>query len=430
MFLFACSTTKPNPTPIPIPIPQGHLKLNSQNPRYFDLNGKPTLIASYGNFVPTSRNENQDELINTVLNGHQVHARVWHLLPWDASAVWPWGKSTQCCFQGAAGGNKYDLSQWNQDYFDRIKANLERVKALSSEIMVFDRCGMSPAAEDRWQGNPWAKNNNINNLETSFSNEDGVPTFYDIDARPNLFTLQKAYVTKLMDETQNYNVFYEIENEHWERSDISWAAYWAGFIKAKNKEVLVSYSSLSSELDQAYTTSNIDVVNKHYGGELENNPDIANQYLESHWHYNKAMNVDEFANGVDDYNLLRKEAWIIIMSGGNFHIEDADPNSQPVKVTDSIHKFIDLTNWNFVNSHPQKNWSQGGYCLISDNEWACYYPNAGNKTLNLPAGKYTYEWFDTVNGGINKSVTIDHSGGTLTIEQPFPLDWALHVRKL
>lgn len=433
LFSFACSTTKPTPGPGPTPPPQtgqAHLKLNPKSPHYFEMSGKPILIASHGALVPTSRDITPDETIKFLIDNHQIHDRVWHLLPWDPSAYWPWARSTQCCFKGVAGGNKYDLTQWNAEYFSVMKSSLEKIKGIASEIMVFDRCGMSPASEDRWQGNPWAQDNNINGLETVLANADGTPGFYDMDSKPKLFALQRAYVTKLMDETQNYNVFYEIENEHWKRSTRNWSEYWANFIKAKNKDVLVSYSSLEDDLEDAYTISNIDVVNIHYGGELDNNPDIVNQYLESHWHFNKAMNIDEFGNGTTDYNLLRRQAWTIIMSGGHFHIEDAAPVSQPIKVTDSVHKFIDQTGWNFVGSHPQKNWSASGYCMISDNEWACYYPNAGNKTLNLPAGKYIYEWFDTVNGGVNKQVTLDFAGGNLTLQQPFPLDWALHIRRI
>jgi hypothetical protein len=47
------------------------------------------------------------------------------------------------------------------------------------------------------------------------------------------------------------------------------------------------------------------------------------------WQHGKAINVDEFANGLADAALLRRICWTIVMSGGNFHIEDPDPASAP-----------------------------------------------------------------------------------------------------
>ena len=76
--------------------------------------------------------------------------------------------------------------------------------------------------------------------------------------------------------------------------------------------------------------SAIDIVNPHYGDELEADPSIANTYLEPRWGYNKAINVDEFANGCADPNILRTMCWTIVTSGGNFHIEDASDPARPV----------------------------------------------------------------------------------------------------
>lgn len=434
---FSCNPpTGPGGSPTPTPTPANvSLKLHPKNKRYFISNGKPILIASHGNLVPTSKDLNPDELIKFIVDSKQNHTRIWHLLPWDRTAVWPWERSVQCCFNGESAGNKYDLSKWNQEYFNLMKHDLEKTRGIHAEIMLFDRVGMSPTDITRWQSNPWAKENNINGLETRSAFEEGTPQFYDLGTRPHLFDFQNRYVQKLIDETVDYTVFYEIENEHWARSTREWPEYWSkmvkDYLKSKGKEVLLSYSSLEDDLETAYNLPNIDIINKHFGGEAEGNPDMLNGYIESRWARNKAINIDEFANGVSNYDLLRKEAWIIVMSGGHFHIEDADPASKPLKVTESIRRFIELTDWNFWEAHPKKNYSSGAYCMISDGfEYACYYASGGNKNINLPAGKYKYDWFDPINNGVNKSETFDHTGGVKTLTAPFDIDWVLHVRRV
>lgn len=425
--------TSPTPAPSATPALDSYLHIHPKNSHYFEAVGKPVLIASHGNLVPSSKIEDQNALIKFIVDSKQSHTRVWHLIPWDVSALWPWARSTTTGFQGISGGNKYDFLQWNKEYFDRLHDNLQRTKGIHSEIMLFDRVGMSPPSNDRWQSNPWASDNNINGLETKPANSEGTPEFYDMVARPKLFEAQKQYVQKLVDETIDYTVFYEIENEHWARSTTDWANFWGKFVHdyASTKhslQVLVSYNSLESDLDALFTNPNIDIINKHYGGELEDNPDIVNSYIESHWNYNKPINIDEFGNGVKDYDLLRKEAWIIVMSGGHFHIEDADPASNPLKITESVRNFITISNWDFIGAHPQKNFSAGGYCMVGTGEYACYFPQKGPKTFNIPAGNYIIDTYDTVNAGVNKRITVNHPGGNLVVTPAFDLDWVIHIK--
>ena len=88
--------------------------------------------------------------------------------------------------------------------------------------MLFDRCGMSPGTDSRWGSNPWAHNNNVNNLELPDAQppNDGTPDFYDYSGKPNLSNQQERYVRKMIDETIVYSkVIYEIENEHWQHSN-------------------------------------------------------------------------------------------------------------------------------------------------------------------------------------------------------------------
>ena len=71
--------------------------------------------------------------------------------------------------------------------------------------------------------------------------------------------------------------------------------------------------------------------------------------------------LDEFANAVEDDVRLRQEAWMIVMSGGNFHFEDpCDPeyracdgvDSKPWVPVRSIGAFKTVSGWRFDRARP------------------------------------------------------------------------------
>jgi hypothetical protein len=415
------------------------LKIHPENSHYFQdvATGEPVMIAAYYNIVPTSTGNDYNNDLNELKNHSGRYARIWHLLPWDSQPhFWPWARSV---ITGAPmGGNKIDFNTWDATYWSRMNDALSKAtnSKITSEIMLFDRCGMSPADPTRWGGNPWASNNNINNLETPLANSDGTPEFYQYASKPNLRLQQERYIMKMIDETVKYNVIFEIENEHWKANDPDFADHYGQFIKnyMRNKYPtttrLVSYNSLMDDIETFYTRSSIDIVNKHYGGEPEARPALLNEYVTGRWNYNKAINIDEFANGVTDTNILREECWSIITGGGNFHIEDADPASNPWGVVDNIRQFKEQSHWDFVHSGPNNSVAPSAYCMIHvGSEYVCYFPAGGTKTIDLPAGKYRAQWWDPRAGGFSNIETFQHTSGVHNLNSPTNKDWVLHVIK-
>ena len=393
----------------------GYLRIHPSNPHYFleTTAGKAVLVIGHGSSVPEWASYDD----NVGISDYKAHrigwVRVWHFGSWGGSdTVWPWA------FSGTGGayygGYKVDLNTWNPAYWTRLNGSMSLLNAggIYGEIMLFERCCMSPDGIDRWGGNPWARDNNINSLETPYAAppNDGTPDFYQWSTKPNLRNQQERCVRKMIDETiANPNVIYEVENEHWDSPSIGWADHYAQFVKdyiATNypgSPRLVSYSSIESQagLDACYSVSSIDVINQHYGPEPESNPSIVNTYLEPRWSYNKAINVDEFGNFLTDVNILREICWTIITSGGNFHIEDAD-DAICYTVIENIRSFLALSGWDFIHAAPNKNLitSGGGYCMAQPGvEYVCYFPSGGSKTINLSAGTYRAEWWNPRTGG-------------------------------
>ncbi|MBI4580128.1 MAG: hypothetical protein HY718_10530, partial [Planctomycetes bacterium] len=422
-----------------------YLRLHPGNPHYLQetATGEAVMITGYGSVVPTAASYDYITGFRVEQQAYRVmYHRCWHILPWAGQdGIWPWAYSaTGGGYWGGAGGNKVDFNVWNTTYWNRMKDALGQAQGAGHyvEIWLFDRVGMSPGTNERWGNNPWAANNNINNLEVPNAQppNDGTPDFYLYATKPNLRNQQERYVRKMIDETIAYtNVLYEIENEHWDYNDPVWGDHYAQFVKSyiaanyPNSPRLVTYNSLQGDLESFYTLPSVDIVNKHYGGEPET-PGIINTYIESRWHHNKAINIDEFANGVTDTNLLRRMCWETITSGGHFHIEDADLASNPYAVVENIRSFKTLANWDFISAAPNRGLivSGGGYCLASPGqEYVCYFPSGGTKVVSLQAGTYRSEWWNPRTGGFSGVTGFTHGGGSRSFSTPDANDWVLHV---
>ncbi len=420
-----------------------YLRVHPDNPHYFQesTTGEAVMIAACAGVVPTSRDFSYAAQIAEMRRYNINYGRVWHFLPWAGeNAIWPWARSsTPGARMGGRGGNKFDMNTWNPVYWNRMKDSVARSDraGIYCEIHLFDRCGMSPGERNRWQGNPWASDNNINDLETPDSSGDGTPEFYKFTEKPNLREQQERYVRKMIDETIRYpNVIYEIENEHWAYNNPDWAAYWDRFIKDYIREKypdsprLVSYSSLQKDLEAFYDRPEVDIINRHYGNECERNPDVLNQYIEPRWPKNKPINIDEFANGVDDPALLRRMCWIIVTSGGNFHIEDCKPEAKPFEVCANIRQFRVESKWDFVRSAPNKGLitSGNGYCMASPGkEYVAYFPKGGSVTIKLQPGDHRARWWDPAKGGFSEVLTFTHAGGEKELDSRGEDDWVLHI---
>jgi hypothetical protein len=431
------------------PNPVGPLRIHPLNPRYFEdaSSGQAVQIASYSNIVPTSAVTDYAAQVEEARRNRISYCRMWTFLPFEGTdAIWPWLRGRRgTAYMGGFDGRKFNLNNFNQEFYARVSDACGRALSagIFTQIHVFDRVGMSPADDLRWGNNPWAADNNLNDLEVPDARppNDGTPDFYFYATKPNLRAQQERYVRKMIDETIRHpNVHYEVENEHWEHDDPDWANHYGRFIKDHIAAAhptatprLVSYNSLAGDLESLFGSTSIDVINKHFGGEAEADPDLLNRYLEPRWPRGKPINVDEFANGVSDTNLLRRMCWTILSSGGHFHIEDALPASRPFEVVEVIRRFKEDSGWAFVRAAPNRGLvtSGGGYCLAeAGREYVCYFPPGGARTVTVSAGEYREQWWNPRAGGFTNAATFTHGGGDRAFNPPDGNDWVLHVRSV
>lgn len=138
---------------------------------------------------------------------------------------------------------KYDLNQWNDEYWQRFAFFLEETKKrdIIVQIEVWDRFDHS---REHWLPHPYNPANNVNySYEASgFSpaypdhpGQNKQPFFFTTPAQRNnqvLLPFQQRFVEKMLSYSLKYDhVLYCMDNET--SGEEAWAVYWAGFIKEK-----------------------------------------------------------------------------------------------------------------------------------------------------------------------------------------------------
>ncbi|MFP4144190.1 MAG: hypothetical protein ACLFV3_03520 [Phycisphaeraceae bacterium] len=157
----------------------------------------------------------------------------------DAGNEWWYAKD--------ASTGKYDLSQFNDTWFNRLTTFLDETaeRDIVVQIEVFDRFDFY---RDNWQNNPFNPDNNVNyeagdsdvNLSTSYDthpNQNTNPFFKtqkwgDNANATELRAYQEALVEKIIETTLPYDhVLYTISNETNEAKQ--WSYQWGDFINAQ-----------------------------------------------------------------------------------------------------------------------------------------------------------------------------------------------------
>jgi hypothetical protein len=416
------------------------LRIHPSNPHYFqDANTRrAVLLASHGAIVPTTTGKDSSSgksLGNYTAQIQQLHqngvsyARVWHFLPWDPDAMWPW--------QRAGEGGKLNLSVWNETYWARLTDSIATASALNitSEVMLFDRCGLTDGTA--YSHNPWCGDCNINSLEMPpGSAGSGVPAFYQWAASPRLRYYQARYAERLVRETARYNVVYEVENEHMQSpANSSFGTHWGMFVKNLLKELrldrLVTYSSITGDEESFYTSSAVDLVNKHLGKTGNSELAAASTYIGAHWQYKRPVNVDEMGNGVVDSLELRRICWTIVTSGGHFHIEDAADSAAPFRLVATMRRVLEayglIASLSSATPQPQMLAADTGAahpCLSALPTVAvCYLANATAASvamISLPGcSSYTVTWLSPTNGSaVGNPTTVRAAGAAVSLHVP------------
>ena len=153
---------------------------------------------------------------------------------------------------------KYDLNQWNEEYFNRLRRFMDETAArdIIVQIELWDGHDFLDTNERvRWKKHPFNPANNINYT----AEETTLPEEWKISYRERIHPLHltvpglnddrivcrflRAYIGKVLSVTLDYDhVLYTVQNESW--SPHYWSKYWAEFIheqaEVRGKKVYVA----------------------------------------------------------------------------------------------------------------------------------------------------------------------------------------------
>ena len=434
--------------------------LHPDNPRYFMFRGNPAVIVTSGEHygVLANRAFDPDKYLETLhgdgLNCTRVFMGAYiepdgafniignTLAPSPEDYVSPWSRS-------AENAEKFDLTEWNPEYF----ARLHRILRKASELDIILELNLfCPMYEDmQWEISPMNARNNINGIGDIERTK-----VYTLDGDSALLGVQEALVRKIVSETNSFdNLYFEICNE----------PYFGGVTQEWQKHITDVITETEKNLGRRHLIS----VNVANGSAAVTDPHPDWSIFNFHYcsppdavamnaHLNRPVGMNETGfNGTEDA-YYRREAWCFMMSGGalynnldysftagkedgtNVVVSPTPGGGSPAlrKQLGAMRRFIE--SHDFTGMSPAENPDE---IILSDSEkfyilcesgkqYALYSPEVPRQiTMNLPAGKYLILALDPCSLA-KMSVVLTHDGGPVTREVPAGIgnELAISVTKI
>lgn len=434
--------------------------LHPDNPHYFLYKGKPTVLITSGEHYGAVMNPDFDykvylktlrkdglNLTRTMSGAYFEPAGAFNIAK---NTMGPEPKKYLCPWKRTPDGVKFDLNQWNEAYFSRLK---DFVAEAQKQGVIVELSLFCPFYEDsQWALSPFNSKNNINGLGDISRND-----VYTIDKNKGLLEIQEKMVRKIVDELKGFpNLMYEISNEpYFGGITLDWQEYISKVITDAEKSFvhkhLITQNIANGSQKIEHPNPLVSVFNFHYASPPKT--------VTLNYGLNKAIGDNETGfNGQKD-STYRKEAWEFILTGGglfnnldySFTVDNEDgtfnyPSAQPGggsvtlrRQLGYLKKFMD--SFNFVAMKPDTMVYTG--VLTGKNklivlaepgkQYAMYL--MGGKQVNpgiqLPLGSYFLEWINPVNGKVEKKESLHHKGGNVQLTSPeFKEDIALKIMRI
>ena len=208
------------------------ISLHPDNPHYLLWRGKPTVLVTsgehYGSVMNTAFDyvAYLDELQSIGLNLTRLFSGVYceeegfaskenTLSPGPGNLLCPFARSDTPGY--ANGGNKFDLTKWDEAYFKRLKDFVAQAgkRGIVVEVALFCPYYL----DGQWNLSPFNAKNNVNSADIGAV----PPNEIYMLKHPKLLELQQTLVRKIVMELKDAdNVYYEILNEgYWSRTTMA-----------------------------------------------------------------------------------------------------------------------------------------------------------------------------------------------------------------
>ncbi len=437
------------------------IRLHPQNPHYFLWRDKPTVLIGsgehygavlnldfdYTKYLDTLRGDglNQTRLFSGTYREVSGNFDIVNntLAPAPGRFVCPWARSNVPGY--ANGGNKFDLTEWDDAYFIRLK---DFVRYAGEQGVVVEFVLFTPLYSDSmWDVSPMNAENNINGIGA-------VPKDESLTLKhADLLAAQEAVTRKIVQELNGFdNVYFEICNEPYAgRVPSDWQARIARTIAETGKS-LPNRHLIAQNIDNgAVRIENpdplISVFNFHYASP----PDA----VTLNYDLSKPIAHDETGFKGNDDAVYRKEAWQFLLNGGSVfsHLDysftvGSENGDRPIPAQTPggggkefrrqmrvLKDFIE--SFDFVRMEPSRESIKAdgatAYALSEAGENYAVYLHGETRTvaLDLPAGTFRATWVNVLQGNVEKNEDFAHGGGERTLAVPvYEQDIALKIQSL
>lgn len=302
--------------------PVAPISLHPQNPHYFLFRGKPTILITSGEHYGAVLNLDFDYSVylKTLRADGLNHTRVWAgtyreipgsfgitdntLAPHPGKYLAPWARSSTPGY--AHGGNKFDLTQWDEAYFARLKDFMTQASRLG--IVVEMNLWCPNYDEGLWKASPMHESNNVNGVGKC-----GKDETYTLQHK-DLLDVQEATTRKIVRELRDFdNLFYEIANEpYFGGITMEWQHRIADIITDAEREFparhLISQNIANGRAKVDKPHPAVSIFNFHYC--------VPPDAVAMNYRFDKAIGENETGfRGKEDV-LYRTEGWDFILAGG------------------------------------------------------------------------------------------------------------------
>jgi len=438
------------------------LALHPANPHYFLFRNRPAILITSGEHYGAVLNQDFDytayleELQKNDLNLTRLWSGSYRevpgsfgitqntLAPAPDRYLCPWPRSAT---PGATdGGAKFDLTQWNAAYFQRLHAFME---AASRRGVVVEMNLFCPNYDDGlWKANPMQATNNTNGVGACPANE-----VYTL-RHPDLLAVQDAMVRKIVTELAGYdNLYYEVCNEpYFGGVTLEWQKHIVQTIVQAEQALphphLISMNIANGKAQIRDADPAVSIFNFHYA-----TPPVT---VGMNYGLNKVIGENETGFRGKADTLYRSEAWAFLLAGGglynnldySFTVSHPDGTfteyNSPGGGSPALRHQLKilkgfLTRFDYLRMAPDKAIFGGALpagvqaeALVEAGRQYAIYLQGGklaDLSVELPAGNYMVQWLDTLTGKMVLTEKRRHAGGAATLKvPPYGDDIALSIR--
>jgi len=414
--------------PASAPRALGPLVVHPDNPRYLMAEGDPAKNA-----VLLSGSHTWAEF--QTYDDEEFDYTDWldKLLAWNHNFMrgWIWEDDYYSPIPYAKSGDKYDLTRYNGEYFDRLRERIgqARDRGIYVSVMLFE--GWSVLGPDRgrkpipWPRHPYHIENNINDIN---GDPDGNGNGYDLHTLkiPKVTRLQEAYVRHFIDELNGFdNIICHAESAAWQYHMIDFIKSYEAtrpkqhlvWINHGTKEVFdpqCHADIVSPNGDQRYLR---DPPSATGGKVVVSDSDHLAPLRVTHVHFWKW-----FTRGMNPILMDSKYQGLSWWTGRSFQPEH--PKWQQMRDAMGVIRSC-ADRMNLAKMAPQDEGadspSSTRYCLYEPGKRYIVYQPAPNEAfeVELPAGEYNHEWIIPTSVETRPGTT-KSNGGRHTFKAPFP----------